>query len=74
MTSTWTRVSAPVLPPYQPVTGSKSIDWPGVRAVIRNGPLPTSVSGLLNHAFSPADVMTFWSTSQNGHKPTSVVK
>src|SRR5512135_822800 len=53
-TSTCTLVSAPVLPPYQPVTGAKSIDRPGVRAVILKGPLPIRVSGLANHESSPA--------------------
>ena len=58
MTSTCTCVSVPVVTPYQPVTGSKSMVWPGVRAVIRKGPLPTSVSGLVDHASSPTDEMT----------------
>src|SRR5258708_34058 len=73
-TSTCTLVSLPVDPPYQSGTGWKSIDWPGTREVKRKGPLPISVSGLVNHAFSPADATTFWSTNQKGHRPTSVVK
>src|SRR5258708_26332318 len=73
-TSTCTLVSLPVDPPYQSGTGWKSIDWPGTREVKRKGPLPISVSGLVNHAFSPADATTFWSTTPTGHRPTRVLK
>jgi len=62
------------LAPYQPATGSKSIDWPAARAVSRNGPLPTSVSGFVYQASSPAAEMTFWSMTQKGHRPTRLAK
>jgi len=67
-----TRLVAPVDPPYQPLTAAKSSDWPTTCAVRRNGPLPTSVSGLVYQTSSPAAVTTFLSTSHIGHRPTSV--
>src|SRR5260370_28371503 len=68
------RCKAPVLPPNQAGTGSKFSDWPAARAVRRNGPVPTSVSGFVNQVSSPAAAITLRSTTQNGHSPTRVVQ
>ena len=70
--STWTRLSAPVDPPYQRGTGAKSSDCPGAWAVSLKGPLPMSELGCVNQTSSPAADTAFWSTSQYGHSPTSV--
>src|SRR2546430_14336018 len=69
--STWTRLSAPVDPPYQRGTGAKSSDCPGAWAVSLKGPLPMSELGCVNQTSSPAADTAFWSTSQYGHSPTS---
>src|SRR6266850_3105867 len=73
MTSMWTFLRAPVDPPYQLATGSKSSDCFGVRAVILNCPLPMRVLGSADHLSSPPPaVIAFWDTTQAVHRPTSV--
>src|SRR2546423_5156624 len=47
--------------PHQFETASKSTDWPGVRAVILKGPVPTARSGLV-HQLSKSCLTVFWST------------
>src|SRR5258706_2292673 len=73
MISMWIFLSAPVEPPHQLATGSKSIDCLGVRAVILNGPVLTNVDGSVNHLSSPPPaVMALESTTHAVHSATSV--
>src|SRR6267143_5691973 len=69
----WIFLRAPVEPPYQLATGSKSSDCFGVRAVILNAPLPMKVLGSVNHLSSPPPaVIAFSETTHAVQRATSV--
>src|SRR5438128_12301440 len=61
ITSTWMCLIAPVEPPHQFATGAKSRLAFGTRAVILNGPVAISPSGVVHQVSSPLAVTTFWS-------------
>src|SRR5215467_12689323 len=62
MMSRWTFLTVVFGEPHQFCTAVKSTDWPGVRALILYGPVPTAVAGFV-HQFWGSFETTAWSTS-----------